>query len=90
MKKRYKNVTVNHESATDWFNARRINAPVYAYKVLVNERTKAIVGAHIIGPHAGETINLFSMAIRKEMTIDDMKEIIFTYPSWGYDVNRML
>ncbi|MBO0591625.1 NAD(P)/FAD-dependent oxidoreductase [Cellulophaga sp. E16_2] len=89
-KKRYKNVTVNHESATDWFNARRINAPVYAYKVLVNERTKAIVGAHIIGPHAGETINLFSMAIRKEMTIDDMKEIIFTYPSWGYDVNRML
>lgn len=89
-KKRYKNVLVNYESATDWFNARRINAPIYAYKVLINERTKAIVGAHIIGPHAGETINLFSLAIRKEMTIEDMKTIVFTYPSWGYDVNRML
>ncbi|WP_282132234.1 dihydrolipoyl dehydrogenase family protein [Cellulophaga baltica] len=89
-KKRYKNVLVNHESAADWFNARRINAPIYAYKILINERTKAIVGAHIIGPHAGETINLFSLAIRKEMTVDDMKAIVFTYPSWGYDVNRML
>lgn len=89
-KKRYKNIEVNFEHAEDWFNARRINAPVYAFKVIINERTKAIVGAHIIGPHAGETINLFSMAIRKEMTVDDIRDIVFTYPSWGYDLNRML
>lgn len=89
-KKRYKNTIVNFDSAEDWFNAKRINAPVYAFKVIVNERTKVIIGAHLIGPHAAETINLFAMAIHQKMTIAMVKDIIFTYPSWGYDLNSML
>ncbi len=89
-KKRCKNTIVNFDSAEDWFNAKRINAPVYAFKVIVNERTKVIIGAHLIGPHAAETINLFAMAIHQKMTIDMVKDIIFTYPSWGYDLNSML
>ncbi len=89
-KNRFKNIIVKQNLAENWFNARRINAPVYAYKILINERTNVIVGAHIVGPHAGETINLFSMAIRNKMTIDAVKNVVFTYPSWGYDLNRML
>ncbi|MGB7393834.1 MAG: NAD(P)/FAD-dependent oxidoreductase, partial [Pricia sp.] len=56
-KDRYKNVTVKKGSVADWFNAKRVNAPVYAYKILLNERTEEIVGAHLIGPEAAETIN---------------------------------
>ncbi|MBU2997772.1 NAD(P)/FAD-dependent oxidoreductase [Cellulophaga baltica] len=89
-KKRYKNVIVNFDIATDWFNAGRINAPLYGFKIIINERTNEIVGAHIVGPHAGETINLFSMAIKMGMTTDDVKEVVFTYPSWSYDLNKML
>lgn len=89
-KNRYKNVIVKFDSVENWFNARRINASVYAYKILINERTNVIVAAHIIGPHAGETINLFSMAIRNKMTVEDIKDVVFTYPSWSYDLNRML
>jgi len=32
-----------------------------------------ILGAHIVGPHADEVINLFALAIRHDLTVDDLK-----------------
>ncbi|HET8736626.1 MAG TPA: NAD(P)/FAD-dependent oxidoreductase [Pricia sp.] len=89
-KDRYKNVVVRQNSVADWFNAKRINAPVYAYKIILNERTEELVGAHILGPQAAETINLFTMAINHKMTADAIKRTIFTYPSWAHDVKSMV
>jgi glutathione reductase (NADPH) len=89
-KSTYKNVRVNYEKASDWFNAKRINANAYSYKILINERTDIIVGAHLLGPEASEVINLFSLAIEKEMTMEELKRIIFTYPTWGNDIKYML
>lgn len=86
----YKNIRVHFEVATDWFNAKRINAPLYAYKVIMNDRTGEIVGAHLIGPDAGETINIFTMAINNKMTDRDIKSTIFSYPSWGNDIKSMV
>ncbi|WP_282049016.1 dihydrolipoyl dehydrogenase family protein [Maribacter aquivivus] len=87
---RYKNIRVNFEVATGWFNAKRINAPLYAYKVIINDRTGEIVGAHLLGPDAGETINIFTMAITNKMTDRDIKSTIFSYPSWGNDIKSMV
>ena len=89
-KSRYKNIIVNYKSATDWYNAKRINAPSYTYKIIINERTDLILGAHILGPHAAETINLFAMAIQKKMTTQELKAMIFTYPTWANDIKSML
>ncbi|MFB9055812.1 dihydrolipoyl dehydrogenase family protein [Mariniflexile ostreae] len=89
-KKRYKNVIVNYQSVPHWYNAKRIGERHYAYKVLLNERTNQIVGAHLLGPHAGETINLFAMAIHMKLTANDLKKMIFTYPSWTNDIKSML
>ena len=89
-KSRYKKVVVNFKIASKWFNAKRINAPLYAYKIIMNERTGEIVGAHLLGPHAGETINIFAMAINHKMTGDDLQRTIFTYPSWVNDSKSMV
>ena len=56
-------VVVKTNDATKWFNAKRINASIYAYKIILNERTEEIVGAHLLGPQAAETINIMTMAI---------------------------
>ncbi len=89
-KSRYKNIVVKHASAPYWFNAKRINAPVYSHKIILNERTQEIVGAHLLGPEAGETINIFTMAINAKMTADQLQSTIFTYPSWANDVKSMV
>lgn len=49
-----------------------------------------ILGAHILAHHAEEIINIFALAIRLNLTIDDVKSIIFTYPTLIYGINYML
>ena len=87
---RYKNIRVNFKIVTDWFNPKHINAPLYAYKTILNDRTGEIVGAHLLGPKAAETINIFTMAINSKMTDRDIKSTIFSYPSWANDVKSMV
>ncbi|MCM4171720.1 NAD(P)/FAD-dependent oxidoreductase [Arenibacter sp. TNZ] len=89
-KRRYKTVTINYKSVPDWYNAKRINTPSYAYKIIINERTKQIVGAHLLSPHAAETINMFAMAINLQVTTEALKDMIFTFPSWANDIKSML
>mgnify|MGYP001444304210 CR=1 FL=1 len=89
-KSRYKNVVVKTNDATKWFNAKRINASIYAYKIILNERTEEIVGAHLLGPQAAETINIMTMAINQKMKADELQATLFTYPSWTNDLKSMV
>ena len=89
-KRRYKSVTINSKSVPEWYNAKRLNTSAYAYKIIINDRTKQIVGAHLLSPHAAETINIFAMAINLQMTTDDLKSTIFTFPSWANDIKSMI
>ena len=87
---RYKEVGVVSEIVPDWYNAKRLNEKMYAYKVIVNKRTDVLVGAHLVGPIAAETINMFAMAINAKMKATDFKSSIFTYPSFTNDLKAML
>ena len=89
-KKRFKNVKIYKGDASDWFNARKENNPIYGFKIVVNERTDEILGAHILSSEANETINIFSMAIQQKMTVAEFKKQMFTYPSYSSDLKSML
>ncbi len=83
-------IIVEHKEAEDWFNAKRINEKVYAYKTIVDKKTGLILGAHLIGPEAAEVINLFAMAINTKIDHRALKEMVFAYPTWGNDVKGMI
>lgn len=89
-KSRFKNVKIYKADATNWFNAKKENESIYAFKIIVNKRTNEIVGAHILSSKAAETINLFAIAINNKMTTDEFKKQIFTYPSYASDAKSML
>ncbi len=78
------------ERASDWYTARRVNEPVYGYKTMVEEGSRRILGAHLVGPHADEVINLFGLAIRHGLTAEDLKSGIFAYPTGASDIGYML
>jgi len=81
---------VKHESVPGWFTARRVNEPCYGYKVLVEEGSGRILGAHLIGPDASEVINLFGFAMRSGLTADAIRHATFTYPTAASDIESML
>ena len=83
-------IRVNYKSVPDWYNAKYRGESTYAYKVIINNETDLILGAHLIGPNAEETINLFALAIKAGMKAIDLKSIPFTFPSDGSDLAKML
>jgi glutathione reductase (NADPH) len=48
------------------------------------------LGAHLLGAHAEETINLFALAIRAGLKASDLRATIFAYPTHASDVIHML
>ena len=81
---------MQHQKASGWYTARRVAETVYGFKVLVEEGSEHILGAHLIGPHVDEVINIFALAIRNKLTARDLKATIFAYPTGGSDVSYML
>lgn len=80
----------NCERVPEWYTARRVAETVYGYKTLVEEGSDRILGAHLVGPHADEVINLFGLAIRHGLTVDDLKTTMFAYPTGASDIGYML
>ncbi len=85
-------IKVRTKSALEpnWFTARRVGETVYGYKTIVEEDSGRILGAHLVGPHVDEVINVFGLAIRHGLTARDLKSAIFAYPTGASDIGYML
>lgn len=81
---------VKNEMTSTWYSSRRVAETYSGYKVLVEEGTDRILGAHILGSEAGEVINLFALAIRSGMRATDLKHMLFAYPTSGSNLARMV
>jgi glutathione reductase (NADPH) len=73
-----------------WYSSRRIAEKYSGFKVLVEEGTNRILGAHLLGNEAEEVINLFGLAMRSAMHVADIKHMVYAYPTRGSDVPYML
>ena len=78
------------QDTSSWFHTRRVGETTSGSKVLVEEDTDRVLGAHLLGPHADETINLFALAIRAGIPARDLGQVLFAYPTYGSDIRYML
>ncbi|HEX2869516.1 MAG TPA: NAD(P)/FAD-dependent oxidoreductase [Ignavibacteriales bacterium] len=80
----------NFADTSGWYNSKRIAEKHSAFKVLEDERTGRIIGAHLLGHNSEEVINIFASAIRFKIRTNELKEIPFSYPSHIYAIHYML
>jgi len=78
------------EKTEGWYSSMRVGAKWTGYKVLVEAGSGKILGAHLIGPGAEEQINLFAMAMKTGLTANQIKAMIFAYPSYASDIGSMV
>ena len=83
-------VRIKSERASNWFTARQAAEPVYGYKTIAEESSDRLLGAHLVGPHADELINLFGLAIQSGLTTRALKDAMFAYPTGASDVGYMV
>lgn len=81
---------VNQGDTSSWYSSRRVVERFAGFRVLVEEFTGRLLGAHLLGPDAGVTINLFALAIRKGLTSRELKDSGFAYPTLRSDVVYMV
>lgn len=82
-------ITVKSEDTSAWYTNRRTRTPVGAFKTIVGENGR-LVGAHLLGDRADETINLLALAIRLELPLAELRHAIYAYPSSGSDLPFMI
>jgi glutathione reductase (NADPH) len=82
--------TVKQDDTSGWYTSRRVALAHTGYKTLVEDGTERILGAHVLGLHADEVINIFGLAIRKGLTTSDLKDMVFAYPTSASDIGYML
>src|SRR5438445_291438 len=83
-------VRIKVEDTSSWYSNRRVAETCAMFKVIVDHKADRIVGAHLLGPHAEEVINLFALAIRSGVAATDLKHLLYAYPTSGSDVPYMI
>ncbi len=67
------------------------HAETVAYsKVLVEDDTNAILGAHIVGHGAEEIIHLFAMAMKHDLGTSALSDMVYAYPTFASDIKFMV
>ena len=84
--------TVNAGDLSDRFTNRSIGEKHAGYRILIDKDSRRILGAHLIGSGAEEVINVFALAIKHGLTVDDLglDAIPWAYPSHTYDIIHMI
>ena len=83
-------VRVERGDTSGWYSSRRVREPVGMFKTVIDADSDRILGAHLLGVHAEEAINLFALAVRFEITAKDLRQMIYAYPTSGSDIPYML
>ncbi|WP_411845661.1 NAD(P)/FAD-dependent oxidoreductase [Roseibacillus persicicus] len=81
---------VKHGRPTGWPSSKRIGETHAAFKVLIDNKTDFILGAHLVRHNAAEVINLFALAMAYEIPAKDIANFLWAYPTSSSDIKSMV
>ena len=81
---------VNTGDPTQWPSSRRIGQHHAGYKVVLENGTERILGAHLLGHGMDEAVNILSLAVRRGLTAPEVLDTLWGYPTFTSDLKYML
>ena len=81
---------VNTGDTSAWFSNSSVASPYGRFKTLIDAHTDRLLGAHLLGVHAEDVINLFALAIKHGIKREDLKHLLCAYPTSSSDISHML
>jgi len=83
-------VSVAINDMSEWLSARTYGESTAWSKVLVDNASGQIVGAHLIGHHAEDLIHLFALAMKHGISTVELEDSLFAFPTFSADVKNLL
>src|SRR6185436_18590321 len=80
----------NTAATAGWYTHRRVGETAAGHKVLIEEGSDKILGAHLLGTNADELINIFALAIRHGLPARALKETSYAYPTAASDLEYLV
>jgi glutathione reductase (NADPH) len=78
------------KDTSKWSEHKRIGLKHAGAKLLLDEKNDRLLGAHILGQRSEEMINLLALAMKHGLTVTELKEMIWAYPSFGYNLRHLI
>ncbi|MDX8529122.1 NAD(P)/FAD-dependent oxidoreductase [Mesorhizobium sp. MSK_1335] len=74
----------------DWLSAKTYAETIAWSKIIVEENTGRVVGAHVVG-HAGEElIHIFALAMKHGITASQLSDMVYCFPTFSADIKNMM
>lgn len=83
-------VTVNRQDMSGWQTTRRVGLRHAGGVTLTDRATGRLVGAHLLGHHAEEVINLLALAMNAGLSAGRLKQMLWVFPTSAHDVRYLL
>lgn len=74
---------------TDWFSGITYAETVAWAKVLIEDGSGRIIGAHMVGHQGEELIHLFSLAMRLGVPVSELEDMVYAFPTFSADVQSL-
>lgn len=81
---------VNKGTTTGWPSSKRIGEKHSAYKILIDNGSGEILGAHIARHNASEAINVLALAMKYHIKAADLADFMWAYPTITSDLKYMV
>lgn len=72
-----------------WFTQTRVGNTAAGARLVIDRESGTVKGAHLLGVEVEEIINVFALAIRFGITVEDLKTVTWSYPTLAYDINYL-
>ena len=83
-------IRVHKTDMAEWLSARTYAEPAAWAKIIVDDSSDQIIGAHLVGHSGEELINIFALAMAHGITAGDIKNKIYAYPTFSSDIKNLL
>jgi glutathione reductase (NADPH) len=79
-------VVVKFTDTSQWLSSQRVGLTHTGAKTLVDSDSGRILGAHFLGHGAEDVANVFALAIAQHLTADDLKAMLWAYPTASSEI----
>ena len=79
-------VDVKYTDTSRWLSSQRVGLRHTGAKTIVDRASGKLLGAHVLGYHADELVNLFALAISRGVTVDELTSTLWGYPTTSSEI----
>lgn len=72
-----------------WLSQSRLGNDTAGAALVLDRETDALVGAHLLGEGVEELVNILAVAIKFEITMEQLRTVTWSYPTLAYEINYL-